>query len=275
MAIFGPEVRAAFGALAAKSDVDALEAMLLLSRALDPAVDLDDCHARIDELCDAVRARVDGESTELGRIDALVRGMREIGFRGNTDHYYDARNTLMSEVLERRTGIPISLAVLYMEVAKRVGVEVRGVNFPYHFLLKAVDAPGVFVDPFFGMTRDEVSCAHLLREVSGDSLELRNEYLRPVDERQIFVRVLRNLKTLHKNEGAIGPALEYCDLILLFDPEQPAEYRDRGTISLALGEWSRAVDDLSTYLAMTPTAHDRPVILGQLQWVLHQQASVH
>lgn len=273
--VFSAEDREAMRVLAACPEVDVLEAMLVLSRALDPRVDPEDCRDHIDELAMALRPRVDREHDERSRLEQFVLGMRDLGFRGNSDHYYDARNTSLSEVLQRRTGIPISLSVLYMEVAKGVGIDIRGVGFPYHFLLKAVDVPGVFVDPFFTTTRDEKSCADLLHEVSGGTLEFRDEFLRTVESRHVFIRVLRNLKALHKNAGAMGPALEYCELILMFDPEQPVEYRDRGTISLALGEWNRAVDDLSTYLAMTPDAPDRSLVLAQLQWVLHQQYSVH
>ena len=272
---FTNEHREALRAVASSADVDVLEAMLILSRAIDPSVDLEECRDLIDELSLSLQPRIDAEYDDRGRLDQFVRGMRDLGFRGNSDHYYDARNTLISEVLSRRTGIPISLCVLFMEVGKRVGVDVRGVGFPFHFLLKAVDVPGVFVDPFFGIIRDENSCKELLQEVSGGTLDFRDEFLRTVESRHVFIRILRNLKTLHKSAGAMGPALEYCELILMFDPEQSAEYRDRGTISLALGEWTRAVDDLSTYLAMTPDAPDRSVVLGQLQWVLHQQHSVH
>ncbi len=267
--------RDALHELAKSADVDVLQAMLILSRALDPQVDVEECRDRIDELSVKVQSRVDRGHDERSRVEQFVAGMRELGFRGNSDHYYDPRNTSLSEVLQRRTGIPIALSVLFMEIGKRVGIDVRGVGFPYHFLLKAVDVPGAYVDPFFGTVRDERSCADLLHEVSGGTLEFRDEFLRTVEGRQVFVRVLRNLKALHKNAGAIGAALEYCELILRFDPEQPIEYRDRGTISLALGEWNRAVDDLSTYLAMNPTAYDRSVVLGQLQWVLNQQHLVH
>lgn len=273
--VFSPAARERFRRMAQAADVDVLEAMLVLGCAINPEVDAEECRDRLDQICAELQPIVDDADGEADRVEAFVAGMRRLGFRGNTDHYYDARNTLISEVLERRTGIPISLAVLSIEVGRRIGVDLRGVGFPYHFLLKAVDVPGLYVDPFFGTTRDEASCAQLLDELSGGTLEFRPEFLRTVEGREIFVRVLRNLKLLHKNAGAIGPALEYCELILLFDPEQPAEYRDRGTISLALGEWNRAVDDLSTYLAMTPNAPDRPVVLGQLQWVLHQQNSVH
>lgn len=273
--VFDEEARDAFRALACADEVDVLEAMLVLDRGIDPSVNIEECRDRIDEIAETLRPAVDDESDERARVEAFVDGLRDLGFRGNTEHYYDARNTLLSEVLERHTGIPISLSVLAMELARRLGIDLRGVSFPYHFLLRAVDVPDLFVDPFFGITRDAESCEQLLQEMSGGTLEFRDDFLRVVEGRQVFVRVLRNLKTLHKNAGAISPALEYCELILLFDPEQSAEYRDRGTISLALGEWNRAVDDLSTYLAMTPDAPDRPTILGQLQWVLHQQNGVH
>lgn len=260
--------------LADDEEVDLLEAMLLLCVAHDQSTDTEHCRDMLDDIADRLRSEVIAVEGEE-RVERFVAGMREIGFRGNADHYYDERNSLLSEVLERRTGIPISLAVVFMEVGARLGIELRGVNLPFHFLLKAIDLPDLFVDPFFTTTRDTASCAQLLAEVSGGTVGFQDQHLRTVDARQVFVRVLRNLKTLRKQAGAMDDALELCELILSFDPEQPGEYRDRGTICLARGEWNRAIDDLSTYLAMTPAAPDRSIVLGQLQWVLHQQSSVH
>lgn len=257
------------------ADVELLDVMLLLAHGIDPHVEPDDCRTRIDELAELARAAMDPHEAEPARVRAFVEAMRSFGFHGNRENYYDPRNSLLPDVLERRTGIPIALAVLFMEVARLAGLALRGVNFPFHFLLRSADAPNLFVDPFFCVVRDEASCADLLYEISGGTMAAHAEHLRPIDARQIFVRVLRNLKNIQKQSGAVYGALEYCDMILEFDPEQPLEYRDRGSICLALGEWNRAVDDLSTYLAIAPTAPDRSVVLGQLQYVLSQHNSVH
>lgn len=268
-------IRAKLVAMATSDRFDLLEAMLLLCRAIDPEVDTEDARDEIEEIANTIRPWADAEDGEHARVEALVVGMRELGFRGNSEQYYDPRNSMLSEVLVRRTGIPISLSVLFIEVGKRLGIDLRGVGFPFHFLVKAVDVAGLYVDPFFAMTRDESSCVELLAELSGETVPFRSEHLQTVTEKQIFIRVLRNLKSIHIESGAMSAGLDYCELILTIDPEQPAEYRDRGTICLTLGVWNRAVDDLSTYLAMTPQAPDRSTILGQLQWVLHQQNSVH
>ncbi len=252
-----------------------LELMLLLSEAIDDDFDVDDCRDRIDELGAVVDGELHGLTDPAERVERFVTLMRGIGFRGNREHYFDPRNSVLSEVIERRTGIPISLSVLFMEVGRYAGVELRGVGFPYHFMLRAIDVPDCFVDPFFGTCRSTDSCRQLLDQVSGGTIVFRDEFLSTVDSREIFVRVLRNLKEIHKQAGAVWIALAYCDMILEFDPEQPVEYRDRGTISLATGEWNRAVDDLSTYLAMSPTAPDRETVLGQLQYVLQQQKIIH
>lgn len=270
-----PVVRRALHELAEGDDVPLLDAMLWLSSAIDPDTDADGCRALVDSLADSIRADV-GRSDDVSvRVRRFVSAMRDLGFRGNTEHYYDPRNTAFSHVLRLRTGIPISLAVVFIEVGRRVDVAFDGVGFPFHFLLRSVDEPTLFADPFFGNVRDADSCQDLLDQVSGGTVEFDEKFLQPVDSRAIFVRVLRNLKNIHKQAGQIDEALEYCKLILAFDPEQAVEYRDRGTISLALGEWNRAVDDLSTYLAMIPDARDRSVVLGQIQYVLHQQNSIH
>lgn len=252
-----------------------LDLMLLLSRAIDDSTDPDECRVRLAELSAVVGDRLEQVRDERERVDLFVQFMRGLGFRGNSEHYYDPRNSLLPDVLSRRTGIPISLCILHMEVARPLGLELQGVSFPFHFMLKAVGVPDLYVDPFFGTCRDVSSCRALLAELSGGTVEFRDDFLGTVDSRQIFVRVLRNLKEIHKQSGAVWAALAYCDLILEFDPEQPLEYRDRGTICLATGEWNRAVDDLSTYLAMAPTAPDRETVLGQIQYVLRQQKIVH
>lgn len=256
-------------------DVGLTDMMLTLARGIDPGVDPEACRARILELAQVAKAAMRPHGCEPARVRAFVDAMRSLGFHGNRDSYYDPRNSLLPDVLERRTGIPISLAIAFMEVARHAGLELRGVNFPFHFLLRAADATGLFVDPFFCVVRDEASCADLLYEISGGTMIAHHDHLRPVDERQIFVRVLRNLKNISKQSGAVHAALDYCNVILEFDPEQPLEYRDRGSICLALGEWDRAVDDLSTYLAIAPTAPDRALVLGQLQYVVSQHNSVH
>jgi regulator of sirC expression with transglutaminase-like and TPR domain len=261
--------------MAARDEFDLLDAMLWLSRVIEPDTDAEHCRDLIDSLAEAIREDVRRTKRDSVRIRRFVSAMRDLGFRGNVEHYYDPRNTAFSHVLERRTGIPISLAIAFIEIGRRVDVPFDGVGFPFHFLLRSADLPDVFVDPFFGTVRDADSCRALLDEVSGGTVDFRDQFLQPIDERSIFVRVLRNLKNIHKEAGQMDLAMAYCQLILAFDPEQPVEYRDRGTIALALGEWNLAVDDLSTYLAMIPDAADRSVVLGQIQYVLHQQNSIH
>ena len=273
-AIISAAARSAFEDAVAAPDFDMLEAMVLLESALDPDADPEQTLTGIQDVTAFVGDAL-GNTDGIARLYRFVDAMRLAGFQGNTENYHDPWNTMIGRVVGRRTGIPISLAIVYAEVARRLGLALHGVNFPYHFLLTADDVPGRWIDPFFGIIRDRHSCDALLRELSGGTLGLLDSHLQAVPSRDVIVRVLRNLKTLHKRNGSVPDAVDYCDLILRVDPELPPEYRDRGTLSLALGEWNRAIDDLSTYLAMRPTSPDRATVLAQLQWVLEQQTAVH
>jgi regulator of sirC expression with transglutaminase-like and TPR domain len=184
---------------------------------------------------------------------------RELGFVGNEDRYEDPRNSFLNEVLDRRTGIPITLALVYIEVARRAGVAVSGVNFPGHFLLRTHD---LIIDPFRGgrlLTED--SCRDLLRRHAGDA-EWDTHLLRRATKAQILVRMLLNLKRLYVRMHSYPQARDVTDLLLAIDPAALNELRDRGLIAYHLNDFSAALRDLQAFLRLSgqtpPTADDDP-----------------
>ena len=184
----------------------------------------------------------------------------EQGFSGNRDRYDDPRNSFLNEVLNRRTGIPISLAVVYLEVARRAGLRVAGVNFPGHFLLRAPLAAHtrttddvLIVDPFHkGAFLSEIDCRELLRQHVGDAAAFDRALLEPATRHQIVVRMLVNLKRLYVRMRSFPQARFISGLLLTVDPSAIVELRDRGLLAYHLQDFAGALRDLEAYLRLLP-----------------------
>ena len=204
-------------------------------------------------------ARAGGD--RLGAVKILNEYLYdEQGFVGNRDRYDDPRNSFLNEVLGRRTGIPITLAVVYLEVARRAGLRVAGVNFPGHFLLRASDnAPRqegsdfVIIDPFHGgALLSEVDCRELLRQHVGDEAAFDRALLEPATKHQIIVRMLVNLKRLYVRMRSFPQARFISHLLLTVDPSAISELRDRGLLAYHLQDFAAALRDLEEYLRLSP-----------------------
>lgn len=179
----------------------------------------------------------------------------ELGFRGNRDDYYDPKNSYLNEVLERRLGIPISLAVVWMAVGRRVGLLVEGIGFPGHFLVRAGGRSGTYVDVFNdGHLLDPRELARLgERHTRGGPL--LPEHLEPITARDMALRMLHNLRAIFDNRGDHARAMVVCDR--LFDlTAAPTHRRDRGVHALALGAREAALRDFEAYLSAEPDAAD-------------------
>ena len=178
----------------------------------------------------------------------------ELGFSGNREHYDDPRNSFLNEVLDRRLGIPISLAVVYLEIGRRAGLRLEGVNFPGHFLVRAPDAAeDLIVDPFHaGALLSEVDCRHLLRQHLGDEAAFDRGLLATATRQQIVVRMLVNLKRLYVRMQSFPQARAAADLLLAVDPSALAELRDRGLLAYHMEDFASALRDLETYLRLMP-----------------------
>lgn len=235
------------------------EAALLIARLEYPRLDADVYLQRLDAMGSVAARRVDSvqnDPDQLAPIAALNAYLfDEQGFSGNRTRYDDPRNSFLNEVLDRRTGIPITLALVYMEVAHRAGVDVEGVNFPGHFLLhwQPRTTPdvltGTIIDPFHGgAILGERDCRELLRQHVGDEIAFDPLLLRPATKQQVLVRMLTNLKRIYVQLRSFPQARAISDLLLAVDPDDLSEVRDRGLLSYHLQEYSAALNDLQTYL---------------------------
>jgi len=183
----------------------------------------------------------------------------ELGFRGNTEDYYDPRNSFFNDVLERRIGIPITLSAVYMEIARRLPFPVSGVGMPGHFLVKYSDRSlEFFLDPYNGgEILSHQDCEEKLKQLYGDSLEFSEQLLDAVTHRQILARMLNNLKSIYLKGHTYDKGLAIVDMMVLVDPNDPGQYRDRGLLRLRLRQFEKASRDLEHYIKVAPGAADR------------------
>lgn len=259
----------AFAASVAGEDskIDLARACLLIAEDAYPGLDVERYLGEIERLALRLRGRLPQAGGAEERVVALNQFLfEELGFRGNADEYYDPRNSYLNEVIERRTGIPITLAILYMEVGRKVGLPLEGVSFPGHFLVRLRLRGGVLVlDPFGGgAPQSEDELRERLQRVIPESAtggvpvaELPlDQFLEPATKRQILARVLRNLKGIYREADKPERLLEVLHRILVLNPEAHADLRDRGLIYLRLEAFRAALNDLAQYLEREPEADD-------------------
>lgn len=217
----------------------------------------------LDTMAVEIKERLPNQKYPLRIIQSINQYLYDdLGFSGNTAEYYDPRNSFLNEVINRRVGIPITLSLVYLEIAKRIDFPMVGIGMPGHFLIRpAIGEMEVFVDAF---NRGEVmfadDCQERLMQVYGQPVTMQPEFLAPVSNRQFLARVLSNLKFIYLNGQQLEKALAAVERILLLFPENVTEIRDRGLIYYQIGRWVAAVNDFETYLTKVPDAQDAPVI---------------
>jgi regulator of sirC expression with transglutaminase-like and TPR domain len=235
---------------------------LLIAKDEYPTLADADYEARLRQFARRLRRFVDRDQPPATQLRTLNNFLfDELGFSGDDQDYYDPRNSYLNDVIDRRLGNPISLAVVQMELARRLELPLQGVSFPGHFLVRLPLEEGVVVlDPFQkGRSLDAAE----LRRRARTHLDLQDiddqrlaRMLEPASTRAILSRMLRNLKSVYCEREQWDKALRCCDRLLTVDSHQPSEYRDRGKLYLKLGHSRAARDDLQRYLALVPQADD-------------------
>jgi len=247
--------------------VDLCEAALWIAAEARPPLPVARYLERVDRLAERARPALSGAASAVERATRLVDFLyREEGFAGNSDDYYDARNSYFDQVLDRRTGIPITLSILWIGVAQRLNLDAAGVAFPGHFLAR-LETPGeaaVLVDAFHGRVVGIPECEELLQRALGQPTRFDARLTRPAPPREILARVLRNLKQIHVRTEAFEAALRCSEGILALQPEDPLELRDRGLLYRALQCYGPALRDLERFVALLPDGEQaaalRPVL---------------
>ena len=237
-----------------------LEAAVAIAQHDFPRLDVQATLAEVDTLAARLRRRLAADAAPMQRLRLLNRFFfQELGFSGNVNDYYDPRNSYVHCVLETRRGIPITLALLYMEVARRAGLHVEGINFPGHFLLRCPPrrgqpySEGLIIDAFHGgAILSEDACRELLRRHAGDDAVYDSGLQGRATKTQILVRMLLNLKRTYVQMYSFPQARDVIELLLAVAPSTINEIRDRGLLAYHLKDFSAALRDLQQYLRLAP-----------------------
>jgi regulator of sirC expression with transglutaminase-like and TPR domain len=259
-----------FAEIVSREHFDLAEASLLVAQDAYPGIEVAGYLGRLDDIAGAIRRRLAGDAFAEQKVRALNYYLfNELRYCGNIDDYYDPRNSYLNEVMERRTGIPITLSIVYLEIGRRIGLNLKGVSFPGHFLVKlSVKRGELVLDPFTGgEAQSEADLRQRLAQVlpSGQAERAKLEqYLEPATPRQIIARVLRNLKNIYLQTGKLEPALAVMHRMLLVVPESAEELRDRGLLYQQLECFRAALSDLQNYLRRRPDAPDATEIHGKI-----------
>ncbi len=272
------ETARAFGELirGPEPEIDLARGALCIARIEHPHLLPEHALKQLDEL--AARSG----AADLGDPLRILHRLREFlfaeeGFRGNADDYYDPRNSCLNDVLERRLGIPITLALVMMEVGARVGLRIQGIGLPGHFVVGArLDTESVLLDPFNGGAVLTPDGAHrAVARAVGRPVKLTDENFLPCSRRQILTRMLGNLKAVYLSRHEWPKALETIECLRAVDPDSPAHLRDRGSVLVKLGHFHRGLADWERYLAENLAAPDSEAVRQQLRRVREGLAALN
>jgi regulator of sirC expression with transglutaminase-like and TPR domain len=255
-------------------------AALMLAAEEYPTMQVDEYLTQLDALAETARQRM-----TLGELfDPLECAMAlaiylfgEGRFTGNRKNYFDARNSFLNDVLDRGIGIPITLSVVFVEVARRLGIRLFGVGMPGHFLVKHTDGDQeVFFDAFNGgRILSEADCRAMIQGLYDGQVSFEPAFLQAVTKKQILTRMLQNLKNVYAHASDLHKLLSVIERLLILSPDALLEIRDRGLTYYGLKKYSQARADLETYLRRAPHAADKNKIKEVLNDVQQRQAQLN
>jgi len=256
-------------------NIDLAHACLLIAQDAYPDLQVERYLGDIERMAMRLRGRTPQTAVVEERVAALNQFLFEdLGFRGNTEEYYDPRNSYLNDVIDRKIGIPISLSVVYLAVGRRVGLPLEGVSFPGHFLVRLRLPAGVLViDPFAGgAPQSETDLRERLQRVippgATDNVPLSDlpldQFIEPATNRQTLARVLRNLKAIYRETDKPERMLEVLNRMLMVAPDSTADLRERGIVYQRLECFRAALKDLSDYVEREPEAPDMDEVRTRL-----------
>lgn len=275
----GPDALELFRRAARLPDeqLDAVEGALLIAQAEYPGLDRAAYRRRLEEMSREAEEVCSGAASHIGeRLERLSRLFAERwGFHGNRDDYYDPRNSFLNDVLDRRTGIPITLSLVYIRVGCGAGLHLVGVGMPGHFLVGCADHGDLYVDAFSaGALLTRADCAARLHELQPDAA-FRAEFLEPVGPRLVLTRMLNNLLEIYLRTGRFPKALTAVEMVSWLQPGHAEWLRQRAVIHYQLKNYSRAVADLEAYLERNPGVADRDAVVQQLTMLRQLRSMVN
>jgi len=263
-----------------ETDWDLCHAGLLIAAQLQPELDIQFYQARLEEMSAAIQHRTSADQDVQTRVRQLNQYFyEELGFAGDKQDYYSPDNSLLNLVIDRRRGIPISLAVIYLKFASVIGLDAFGIAFPGHYLVGVhAEEDYMILDPFdHGRQLDHNQLRNMLQQlthVHTDEIVLEKNLL-PAAKSESVVRMLRNLKQIYIEAQKVELSLTCIEMILSIMPEAPDELRDRGMIYQHIEYTQGAINDLTHYLKLVPDAEERNVIEALLESLQTQRKSLH
>jgi regulator of sirC expression with transglutaminase-like and TPR domain len=252
--------------------LDLAELTLELARDEYPNLDVEAYLSELDGLAHELQGRLSGPlETQVRQLGRFL--FHDLGFHGNEQDYYDPRNSYLNEVIDRRTGLPITLSVVTMAIGARAGLEIAGVGLPGHFIVKAMCGPrAVLFDPFHeGRILSRAQADEIASEAMGAPFESTDELLRGVPLALIVTRILMNLKGVYLRQSDFARGARVIRRLRQLNPRDVQQWRDLGVTLYRAGQAGAAIDPLSAYLGITPTPGDAQEVS---QWLNRARGAV-
>ena len=251
-------------------ELDLVEASLVIALEESPGLKMGEYLLRVHAWSAAVRERLEG-SRDVERVVESINRLLfdEEGFRGEAEDYYDPRSALVNEMLDKHSGLPITLSILYIEICRRVGMDAAGVSLPGRFLVKFSGAFGqIVVDPFDGgRVLSTIELQKLLDSVYGGGVRLREHHLRSFTAKEILARELAHLKAAYLAQHDLPRAAASSDRLLILDEHDPYEVRDRAAIAMQLHAYREAIECFERYLVLVPHGDDHARVREQIAYL--------
>ena len=269
-----------FSQLASLADdqIDLAHGALLIAKAAYPDLNESLYLKRLDRMASRVKLDMTANTKSENIITKLNTILFEHEkFRGNRENYYDPDNSFLNRVLDRKTGIPITLSLIYIEVARRLGLDVRGIGLPGHFITALYHASGkIFIDPFNrGEIRSVDECLEIVRANKGKTVTSDLHWLQPIGRKELLARMLRNLKFIYARQDNDVMLFKTIHWILTLQPEAPAELSARAMLYEAMGNPSRAVKDWQRYIAIIGDHESVTKIRARIDNLKKQPSRIH
>lgn len=256
--------------------IDIVEGALLVASESYPGLSIEAYRRKLNEMAHAAKACINLDMSPREQVVRLNRFIfHDLGFQGNAENYYDPRNSFLNEVIDRRRGIPITLSIVYIEIARLVGMHVDGVSFPGHFLVKHPGYPEIIVDAYHGEILSQAQCEDKLKVIFGASVEWDPDFLSAASRREILIRLLTNLKHIHLQGSDHDAALECSERLLMLEPDSVSELRDRGLIYEQMGCCQAALSDLEQFVHYCPEHESTGEINERIMSLQRQVSSLH
>jgi regulator of sirC expression with transglutaminase-like and TPR domain len=252
------------------SVLDLTEASLVIAQESYPAIDVQTYLAQLESWSEEIRSRLAGSRDMERVIEEINHLLFDLeGFHGESDDYYDLRNTFLNEVLDRHAGLPLALSIVYLELSRRLGLDSSGVPLPGRFLVKITGRTGeIFIDPFDrGRVLSTLECQRIIDQVYGGGVRLREHHLRSIPNRGILERLLAHLKASYLARHDVESAISAIDRLLILDERDVDELRERGALAMQLHRYAEAIEHLERYVSVAQGSEEIRHIQEQILYL--------